>query len=163
MSRTDELLSAEDRGWRELRDLVHQVPSRLEVPGDGAGGWTVKDLMWHVARWSAEAVETLEQIWVGTYEGGHDSWDGTDERNARWLEESRGLDLITVKAAWHATRTLMVETFGSMPAPTPDAIEWFEETGPRHYADHLDDLRSWVGRLLGEGGGEMPGPAEARP
>ena len=128
MSRTDELLWAEDRGWRELSDLVRRVRSDdLEVSGDGAGGWTVKDLMWHVARWSAEAIETLEQIWAGTYDGGHDSWDTTDERNARWLEESRRLDLVTVKAAWYATRTIMVETFGSLPDPTPDAIEWFEE------------------------------------
>jgi hypothetical protein len=159
MSRTDELLSAEDRGWQQLKDLVHRLrPADLEVAGDGADGWTAKDLMWHVARWSAEAVETLEQIWAGTYDGGHDSWDTTEERNARWLEESRGLDLVTVKAAWYATRTIMVETFGSMREPTADAIEWFEETGPRHYDDHVRDLRSWVDRLA-----EMPGPAEARP
>jgi hypothetical protein len=27
---------------------------------------------------------------------------------------------------------------------TTDADEWFEESGPRHYAEHLPELEAWI-------------------
>jgi hypothetical protein len=30
---------------------------------------------------------------------------------------------------------------------TLDAEEWFVESGPMHYAEHVDRLREWVGEL----------------
>jgi hypothetical protein len=160
---TEDLLSAEERGWRQLNDLIDPLgPEDFAIPGDGSDGWTVKDLMWHVARWSAEAAETLDRIRAGTYDGGHESWDSTEELNARWLDESRRMDLPSVKAEWYAMRKRMVEAFAALPDPNADAIEWFEETGPKHYADHLDDLRSWVDRLGGSAV-ETPGSAGEGP
>lgn len=161
MQPREELLAAEERGWRELNDLIRPLePDELEVAVDGGASWTVKDLMWHVACWSAEAFETLERIRAGTYDGSHESWDATEDLNARWLEQSRALDVRTVKAAWFATRTEMVEAFGTLPQVTPDAFEWFGETGPRHYADHLGDLKRWSERLRAS---RMRGADEARP
>jgi hypothetical protein len=43
----------------------------------------------------------------------------------------------------------MLEAFGALEAPSPGAEEWFEESGPRHYAEHEPDLRAWVQRLAG--------------
>jgi hypothetical protein len=37
----------------------------------------------------------------------------------------------------------MLEAFASLSALTPDAEEWFVESGPAHYAEHVRDLRRW--------------------
>jgi hypothetical protein len=33
----------------------------------------------------------------------------------------------------------------------PDAEEWFRESGPEHYDEHVDDLREWVDKLTSTG------------
>jgi hypothetical protein len=43
----------------------------------------------------------------------------------------------------------MLEVFRALEQVTPDAIEWFEESGALHYAVHAADLR----RFLDEGAG----------
>jgi hypothetical protein len=37
----------------------------------------------------------------------------------------------------------MLERFGVLDEITADADEWFEESGPLHYAEHLRELRAW--------------------
>jgi hypothetical protein len=37
--------------------------------------------------------------------------------------------------------------WAALPKVTPEAEEWFRESGPEHYQEHLDDLRAWVGKL----------------
>ena len=36
------------------------------------------------------------------------------------------------------------ECFATLPVVTPDAWEWFEESGPLHYAAHAKDLEAWL-------------------
>jgi hypothetical protein len=42
---------------------------------------------------------------------------------------------------------MMVERFAAFEPLSPDADEWFDETGPLHYAAHLSDLPRWVEQL----------------
>jgi hypothetical protein len=44
----------------------------------------------------------------------------------------------------------MLEAFGALDEITPDADEWFEESGPSHYAEHMPDLGQWVTRMRSE-------------
>jgi hypothetical protein len=57
---------------------------------------------------------------------------------------TRELEVDTVRSEWHASRTRMLEAFGALDEITPDADEWFEESGPSHYAAHLPDLERWL-------------------
>jgi hypothetical protein len=34
---------------------------------------------------------------------------------------------------------------------TPEAEEWFRESGSEHYDEHMGDLRVWVGKLTSAG------------
>jgi hypothetical protein len=89
MGRREDLLRQEAEGWQRIDGLVGDLtPEQIERPGYTDEGWSVKDMMWHVAAWSEE------------------------------LGEVR-----------------------------PDADEWFEESGPAHYDEHLPDLHPWVERL----------------
>jgi hypothetical protein len=135
----------EEAAWVELNALVHGLsPEQLTTPGSASEGWSIKDVMWHIAAWSADAAGQLERMRVGTFDPTevHD----TQALNDAWLEVSKGLELETVKAEWYSARTMMVERFGEGARLPAEADEWFEEAGALHYAKHLQDLRVELAR-----------------
>jgi hypothetical protein len=147
MGRRDDLLRSEDQGWAELRSLLDALsPQQMLEPGLTPEGWSVKDLLWHLGAWSAEAGVMLERIRTGTYDV-KDQATNVDELNARFLDEGRRVDLATAKSELYAARNRALVEWAALPEVTPEAEEWFRESGPEHYQEHLDDLRAWVGKL----------------
>ena len=145
MGRKRELCAEEDAGWIELWGLLESLPQeRMDIPGYFPEGWSVKDLMAHLGCWQAEAVQVLEQIRFGTFE--RPALD-VDETNERFREATADLPLRVVWAELSASRTRMLQEWSLLPEVTPDAEEWFFESGPNHYAEHLPRLREWVGEL----------------
>ena len=49
-----------------------------------------------------------------------------------------------VRSELHRARSAMLERFGALEVLTADADEWFEESGPLHYAEHLPELEAWI-------------------
>ena len=147
----EDLFRSEDRGWNELHSQLETV-SRQQMlePGLTPEGWSVKDLLWHLGAWWAKAGVTLERIRVGTYEGAGQG-SSVDELNARFLEEGRRLDLATVTTELYAARNHALVEFAALPEVTPEAEEWFRESGSEHYDEHRDDLRAWVDKLTSAG------------
>jgi len=151
VGRREDLLRSEDRGWAELHSLLDALsPRQMLEPGLTPEGWSVKDLLWHLGAWWAEAVIMLERIRAGTYDR-KDEATSVDELNARFLEEGRRLDLATVKPELYAARNQALLGFAAVPEVTPEAEEWFRESGPEHYQEHMADLRTWVGKLTSAG------------
>lgn len=149
MNRRTELIRAEDQGWTELHVLVRRLsPAQLEEPGLTPDGWSVKDLLWHVGCWSSTCARALERMAMGTFV--HEPID-VDALNREWLEQSGALDLRTVEAEWFSGRNRMLECFGALKDLTQQADDWFEESGPRHYAEHVAALREWVETLAPRG------------
>jgi hypothetical protein len=147
MGRREDLLRSEDQGWAELRSLLDALsPQQMLEPGLTPEGWSVKDLLWHLGAWSAEAGVMLERIRTGTYDV-KDQATNVDELNARFLDEGRRVDLATAKSELYAARNRALMEWAALPKVTPEAEEWFRESGPEHYQEHLDDLRAWVGKL----------------
>ena len=150
MGRRDDLLRQEAEAWGRIDGIVATLSAaELVRPGYTVEGWSVKDMMAHVAAWSNVAAGVLREISAGTWTGHHvsDEPGGTDRLNAEWFERDRELDVDTVRSEWHASRTSMLEAFGALDEITPDADEWFEESGPSHYAEHMPDLERWVRRI----------------
>jgi hypothetical protein len=140
----------EEAGWVELNTLLHGLSAdQLTIPRSTADGWSIKDVMWHIAAWSADAAGQLERMRVGTFDP--TEVQDTQALNDAWLEISKGLELDTVKAEWYSARTMMVERFGEGVALPAEADEWFDEAGALHYAEHLRDLRAWVERARSSG------------
>ena len=147
----EDLFRSEDRGWNELHSQLETVSRQQMVePGLTPEGWSVKDLLWHLGAWWAKAGVMLERIRVGTYEGAGQG-SSVDELNARFLEEGRRLDLATVTAQLYAARNHALVEFAALPEVTPEAEEWFRESGSEHYDEHRDDLRAWVDKLTSAG------------
>jgi hypothetical protein len=71
MGRKEELLRIEPERWVAFSELVDRVPAdRSEEPTLDPDGWSLKDLLWHMASWDGEAARALEQVRLGTYEDG---------------------------------------------------------------------------------------------
>jgi hypothetical protein len=153
MGRREDLLRREAEAWGRIDGVVEFLSAaELVRPGYTVEGWSVKDMMAHVAAWSNVAAGVLREISAGTWSGHHvsDEPGGTDRLNAEWFERDRELDVDTVRSEWHASRARMLEAFGALVEIAPDADEWFEESGPSHYAEHMPDLERWDTRMRSE-------------
>ncbi len=64
--------------------------------------------------------------------------------NDREFDRSRGMQVAEVRAELHRARAAMLERFGALTTLTADADEWFEESGPAHYAEHVPELEAWI-------------------
>ena len=140
----DRLLEDEERGWLALTEVFGDVPAeRFDEPSVTPEGWSPKDVMYHVAAWAEEAATVLGRIAAGTHrEGGLD----TQAKNEEWHEVGRGLDDDVVRIRFAKGRTAMRQAFTALPEVDAAAWEWFDESGPRHYEQHLPDLRAFLER-----------------
>src|SRR5438874_6304159 len=139
--RRSELMREEDAAWADLDPLLHSLaPEQMTTPGV-VGEWSVKDVMAHLASWWAEANAELERMRFGTFRLERRD---IDEVNRRFYEANRDLDLGTVHAELYASRNKALEALWRLPELSPPAEEWFEESGPLHYAEHLPDLGRFV-------------------
>lgn len=148
MGRREELLRAEAEGWEQMNQLLTATPPEiLERSGLNPEGWAVRDLMWHVAFWCADTARAFEEMKDGTFDATLEP-EGpaqVDPINDAELERSRRMSLEQVRDGWFEARGAMLERFGELPELTSEADEWFDETGPLHYAKHLPELRVWLG------------------
>jgi hypothetical protein len=142
--RKRELLAEEDAAWLGLDAIVDGLsPDRMHQNDLTAEGWSVKDLLAHLAAWMAEAGCQLERVRGGTYQ---DQTLDVDAMNAEFYEANKDLPLGVVRAELHAARTRMLTELDALPELTTDAEEWFVESGVKHYGQHLPELADWAGR-----------------
>jgi hypothetical protein len=153
MGRREDLLRQEAEAWGRIEGVVEFLSAaELVRPDYTVEGWSVKDMMAHVAAWSDYAARILGEIAAGTWDGRDEFAEqgSVDRTNAQWFERDRDLDVDRVRSDWHESRTRMLEAFGALDEITPDADEWFEESGPMHYAAHMPDLERWVTQIRSE-------------
>lgn len=141
----ERLAAEEDAAWVALHAAFERVPpERSEEPRLTPEGWSPKDVMFHVAAWCAEAANQLERMRMGTYVSAPID---IEAQNREWFEISKGLDVPTVTAEFHAARTRMRQEWCELCEQgevTPNAIEWFVETGHVHFNEHLRELLAWL-------------------
>ena len=138
------LLADEDRRWLELTEVFGEVPpERFDEPTVTDKGWSPKDVMYHVAAWAEEAATVLGRIAAGTHREGDVD---TQAKNEEWFEVGRGLDDDVVRIRFAKGRVAMRQAFSRLREVDATAWEWFDESGPRHYREHLPDLRAFLER-----------------
>jgi hypothetical protein len=143
-----ELLEAEEAGWRDLQQAFGRVPrDAFETPGLTSDGWSAKVALYHVAAWMEDCAEQLEAMRAGTFDGRIDTVPWIDEQNRRQFDRTREIPADAVRSFADRARDRMRGALHGLPALTPDAVEWFEESGALHYHKHVRDLRGWAERL----------------
>jgi len=140
------LLAADESGWKELVELFAQIPAnRFEEPTVTPEGWSPKDVMFHIAAWMADAGRQLERMRAGTFDPAEETPASIQERNGQLFESSKAMEPSDVRIEFFSAHQRMCEELGEMPELRPEAVEWFEESGPLHYVQHSKDLRGWLG------------------
>ena len=143
--RKRELMRAEDLGWLDLNGLIESLsPAQMEESGYFEEGWTAKDLVGHIGCWQAEAGQLFQQMRYGTF---RDEPVDVDAMNEMFYEANHDLSIMVVRAEMFSARNRMLMEWNSLPEITPKAEEWFIESGPEHYREHLDRFRGWVEEL----------------
>jgi len=144
----EDLIAEEEAVWDRLVEVFAAIPDdRFEEPSVTPEGWSPKDVMFHVGYWTADCADVLERIAAGAWDGGEDETPGTIEAtNREGFERSTRSSAAEVRAGFDDGRRRMLAAFRALDDVTPDAWEWFEESGPLHYAKHVGDLAAWLGR-----------------
>ena len=144
MTTKRELMEAEDRGWTEMCGILGSLDAtKMEQPGY-TDEWSVKDMMAHIEGWAAETVQILEQVRFATFS--RFDYD-VDEFNKLVVEAHRDIPAPVVRAEMSAARNRMLDEFNRLPELTPTAEEWFRESGPAHYDEHIPRLHQWAEEL----------------
>jgi Mycothiol maleylpyruvate isomerase N-terminal domain len=144
MPTKQEICKAEDEAWAEVNGLIASLtPAQMEEPGYYPD-WSAKDLLAHLAAWMAEAARILTQLHYQTYL--KRDLD-VDAMNKEFYEANRDLPLPVVRAEAFAARNRMLIEMNGLAEVTAEAEEWFEESGSKHYGEHLPRFREWVQEL----------------
>lgn len=109
----------------------------------------MKDLLGHMAFWCDESARVLAEIGRGTWDGDDPEREPgrIDRMNRDAVERMRRAEIDAVRRALRDGRAAMLTAFGALGEIPPEADEWFDESGPTHYAEHLPDLERWASRL----------------
>ncbi len=151
MSRTQDLLAelASDRD--AFLDALEAVDLELVTVPGVVDGWSVRDLIVHVAFWAEHATEALRLATEGR--GAEFDYDPaqTDTMNARLLEEARQA---TPEAAVEREARAFGAFADALDDLDPDLLDValgnghtpamvIRYDGPEHYREHAGHLRAW--------------------
>jgi Mycothiol maleylpyruvate isomerase N-terminal domain len=136
------IVAAEAEGWDDIDGLIAGIDeSVLELGRVTPDGWSVKDTMWHVAKWWEDFTDAVPRFADRNFNPDDETADQVDAINRAWFEESRVVPLDDVRTRWSASREVGITAFSGMVDPPRRAEEWFAECGLIHYEKHLIDLR----------------------
>ena len=141
VDRREELTGREAEVWAEFDRLVTSIDRDLRDEPALADGWSVRDLLWHVAYWWGDLAALLDRIREGTYE--EPEWT-TDETNAEVLAASRSMTLDEVEEGLARARARMLSAWTALPQVGDDAAELFSSETIEHYEEHLAVVRSYA-------------------
>jgi uncharacterized protein (TIGR03083 family) len=134
----DELTAKEERDWAEFEELLRAVSEeRLETPALD-GGWSVKDVLWHVAYWWDDLGRAAANGWA-------DDDEETDDVNAREQAKSRALPYVEVRAELDDARERLLRTWAAVEDDDEEGKAYFISETIEHYEEHIPQLRSLVG------------------
>jgi uncharacterized protein (TIGR03083 family) len=142
MSDREALTAREGEAFAAFRMLCDAVPpDRREAPVL-VDGWSLKDVLHHVAFWWDDLDGAMDAIRTGVPREEHD----TDTENARVLAEGRALTFAEVDDAFRASRTRLLAVWADAP-DAPRADEVFVSETIEHYEEHEPALRTFVDSL----------------
>jgi uncharacterized damage-inducible protein DinB len=136
----DDLVAREARAYAAFEEAVATVPAERRREPTLPDGWSMSDVLWHVAYWWLDSERSFREIRAGTYVEEDWTAEQTDATNARVLAESRSMSTADVEAGVTDARARMLEAFAPV-AGDPIADELFEYETIEHYEEHFPAVR----------------------
>ena len=141
MATREELTARETAGWEAFRAAVDAIPAERRESPILTEGWSVKDVLWHVAFWWEDLAPTYTALRAGITRPDDED---TDTTNARVLDEGRELSLADVEDGVARSRAGMLAAWADAP-DDPTAGEAFVSETIEHYDEHLPALLAAAG------------------
>ncbi len=143
-----ELLAA----WEALGSAVDSFSDmELEQPGV-VEGWSIKDLLGHIAFWAHRAAHNLQAIAAGRVDDivALESEKAVDEWNEREWRRRRDLPFSAVREEWLESFQGAMQALAACPSKKLEekvegttALKSFAEDTYKHYKEHLAHLTAW--------------------
>ena len=145
MTSKQEILDAEDKGWRALCERLDAIGEGAWHEPGAAGEWTPRDVLAHISCWQAQLTDWLE-AWRARAEA--PSQIDFDAFNARFHDECRDLSLHDTRVMSGASRHRMREELARLDENTMSDRWWrlIETVLHAHYDEHIPDLDEFLGR-----------------
>jgi hypothetical protein len=131
--------------YADLRRLYRRVPVTQLVEPDLPNGWSVKDLVTHLAAWEWRCALLLEQL-DGPSNAPLQAEPDVEALNQEVFEERKswGWDEVEDDArAAHRALVKAIRQLSSEQCNDPIVYETIAADTWEHYGAHLADLRSW--------------------
>ena len=143
-----EVLEKIEVGYNEIIRLYRSVPVTAVLESSLSNGWSVKDVLAHIAAWEWRCASLLE--------ASHDTkallkaQPDVDALNREFYEERKEWGWEEVEYDFRAAHQTLLDAIRQLP-PQQLADEFVQRTIAdetwEHYDEHLEDLRHWHQRL----------------
>lgn len=146
-----EFLEEERDAWRPYEALADVPDDRMDLPIDGAHGWSARDLIAHVVAWQGWALAVAKDLAVGETSASKARLDALwDERgdalNDDIIAEWRALPIDEVRARLASVpgelRGHLTVVPESRWVKHPENLRTFIDETIDHYAEHAADLEA---------------------
>jgi hypothetical protein len=146
-----ELLARERETWKELADTWCRLAGpAFDLPGACGPGWSVKDVMNHVAAWQEAALRVIPELLKGRRATlGH----GTGTFNALSHEADRQRSLQDTRRRLNRSRRELLRLIARVPEKrlldADDRVGWWVKfTTYAHYGEHIYELTQFREKIL---------------
>jgi hypothetical protein len=139
-----QLLDRIDQRWRAFNEALDGLAEPVMLETGVVEGWSVKDVIAHVATWDGEALKALPLLMQSKRPP---RYGGVDNFNARQYETNARLSLAQARLLLSSTHTRLLDLLGTVPE------SWFAtETRFRHrlrldtwghYPEHTQAVLEW--------------------
>jgi hypothetical protein len=146
-----ELLAREQDVWDELAATWRGLPeAALVQPGACGPGWSVKDVMNHVAAWQEAALRIIPELLAGRRAT---LGLGTDRFNAQQQAADRDRSLAATRRRLNQSRRALLALLDQVPdnvlLDQSTRINWWVRyTLHAHYGEHIWELEQFRNRAL---------------
>jgi uncharacterized damage-inducible protein DinB len=135
-------------GWNAFEGALRRIPQDRWAEEGVLPGWSVKELLWHVAGWIGRCADRLAEMRETTSEPVDETsgtQDGVDAMNAAFAAAARTMDPQAVWSGLVAARERVLATWRELADVDETAIGWFREETHEHYEEHRLDLERFAG------------------
>jgi hypothetical protein len=113
-------------------------------------GWSVKDILAHIAGWLREGTKALEGLARGEQGTEESLDDDVDARNARFVEEWRDASVQEVQTELHLAKNVFARALRALPeerfAEGQEARRLVYGEGIDHFSEHGKQIWKWKAR-----------------
>jgi uncharacterized protein (TIGR03083 family) len=128
----------EAESWARFETALGLVSRERWAEAGVLPGWSVKELLHHMAGWLDKCARNLGRL--GRGEGEEPGYDDIDEVNARLAAEADAMTPEAVLAGLLEARERVLRAWASLPVVDAGAVEELAGETYEHYDEHALDL-----------------------